>query len=70
MSEPTAPTNKAPGIPPKIIGVLAVVMFVAFIVSWLAGAETAVTIGFGVVAIADAALFAFLSMKAGRAPLE
>ena len=70
MSEPIPPTSKPTGIAPGIIGVLAVVMFVAFIVSWMVGAEPTITIAFGVIAIADAAYFAFLSLKAGRAPLE
>ena len=70
MSEPTSPNNKPAGLRPGIIGALAVVMFVAFIVSWVVGADTAITIALGVVAIADAAFFAFLSLKAGRAPLE
>ena len=70
MTEPTSSNNKPGGLRPSIMGGLAVVMFVAFIVSWIVGADTAITIAFGVVAIADAALFAFLSMKAGRTPLE
>ena len=70
MSEPTSSNNKPGGLRPSIMGGLAVVMFVAFIVSWVVGADTAITIALGVVAIADAAFFAYLSAKAGRAPLE
>jgi len=51
-----------------ILGIGAVGMFIAFIACWLLDVEPMLTLAIGVLALADAAGFALLTIRERRAP--